>query len=136
MVLYIDTTQPSHLMVGIVDAKGWLARRRWHETSFRAERLLPTIEKIISQRVTNRRGLQGIVVVKGPASFTAARSGVVVANALSAALGVPAVGVRRRVAQDSAEKLLADGLKLLTKTTSPKIIKPIYQAPVSITLSA
>jgi len=134
MVLYIDTTQPNHLMIGIADAKGWQVCRRWRETSFRAERLLPTIEKIISQRVA-KRGLQGIVVVKGPASFTAARSGVVVANALSVALGVPAVGVRR-VAQDSAEKLLANGLKLLTKTTNSKIIKPIYQAPVSITLSA
>lgn len=136
MVLYIDTTQPSQLIVGIADAKGWLACRRWHETSFRAEQLLPAIERIIGRQVTARRGLQEIVVVKGPASFTAARSGVVVANALSVALGIPAVGVQRRQAKDSADKLLADGLKLLAKTTRPKIVKPIYQAPVSITLSA
>lgn len=135
MVLYIDTTQPNHLMVGIANHRGWQVRRRWRETSFRAERLLPTIQRIISQQVNARRRLQGIVVVKGPASFTAARAGVVVANALSIALVVPAVGVRRQSDQNSAEQLLISGLQALTKITSSKVVKPIYQAPVFITLS-
>lgn len=134
MVLYIDTTRADQVAVGLAQGSVWQTYRQWRERSLRAERLLPMIDRLLTQRGQSRPRIRGIVVVRGPASFTAARTGVVVANALSAGWQVPVVGVRRTGQCQSTEQLLAAGEQQLQTAALGKWAQPIYQSAPTVSV--
>lgn len=57
------------------------------------EQVTPSIDQLLRRARTHLSDLQGLVVATGPGGFTAVRSGVVVANALGLALGIPVKGM-------------------------------------------
>lgn len=61
--------------------------------STHSERLLPALERLLSDGGLAPGGLGVVSVVTGPGSFTGLRIGVATAKGLSYALGLPAVGV-------------------------------------------
>jgi tRNA threonylcarbamoyladenosine biosynthesis protein TsaB len=75
--------------------------------------------------------VSGVVVARGPGSFTAIRMGVVVANAVAFGLGVPISGVRVSAGVVPSRRSLA-----LLAAASPRrrgIVLPVYDRPPSIT---
>ncbi len=72
------------------------------------------------------KDVTGIIVFKGPGSFTGLRIGITVANALAYAEGIPIVGT-------NGENWLASGREKLASGMNDKIVLPEYGAPANIT---
>ncbi len=70
--------------------------------------------------------LDGIVVFRGPGSYTSLRIGITVANTLADSLQIPIVG-------SGGENWRADGDELLKKQATPQVITPIYYQDAVIT---
>ncbi len=68
----------------------------------------------------------GIIVFKGPGSFTGLRIGITVANALAYAENIPIIGT-------NGEDWLKSGLTQLASGADDKIVLPEYGAPANIT---
>jgi tRNA threonylcarbamoyladenosine biosynthesis protein TsaB len=68
----------------------------------------------------------GIIVFKGPGSFTGLRIGITVANALAYAENIPIIGT-------NGEDWLEAGLAKLASSIDDKIVLPEYGAPANIT---
>lgn len=84
------------------------------------------INEILRVNNTLIDDIQGIVVYKGPGSFTGLRIGIAVANALAYGLIIPVVGTTG----DTWQKT---GLDLLTNKKSQRFITPEYGGEVHIT---
>ena len=56
-------------------------------------RLLPEVEEALARAACSKRDVKGVVVGRGPGSFTGVRIGVATAKGLAHALGVPLWGV-------------------------------------------
>lgn len=69
---------------GEVRATGWLTRRREH-----AAGLLARIESTLDEAGIGRGEIEGVLVGRGPGSFTGIRIGVATAMGLATGLGVP-----------------------------------------------
>jgi len=69
--------------------------------------------------------IKGVIVVKGPGSFTSLRIGVSVANALGYALGVPVAGVEKPDREISSAEFSSFCFLLKKKNTNP--VSPRYE---------
>ncbi len=92
MILCIDTATEC---AGIALADG----KKCHaylplETAHHAEQILPTINKALKTAKANLNALAGVLVIKGPGSFTSLRVGIAVANQFAHQLKIPIVGLR------------------------------------------
>ncbi|MFH0923133.1 MAG: hypothetical protein V1825_00175 [Candidatus Falkowbacteria bacterium] len=97
MTLYINTTQSHNIEIAIKKGDKILAKKKFSAKFRQAEKLLPEIKKILDKSMLKLSDIGKIQVVnKGTdkTSFTALRIGVVTANALGYALGVPVIGCR------------------------------------------
>ncbi len=110
----------------LVDIDGEvMATRRWlahHELS---KSLLKEIELLLKRHDLRPGALAGIVVYRGPGSFTGLRIGIALANALAYGLNLPIVGV-------SGSDWLQAGVKQLGHVTNFRTVVPEYGAPVHI----
>ncbi len=104
----------------LLDGFDWLAHRKLAET---IHLQIATILKAKSKTFAN---VQGIVVYKGPGSFTGLRIGIATANAMADSLGVPIVGT-------SSENWGLTGIKLLLAGKNDKQVIPDYGADAHIT---
>ena len=89
-----------------------------------AEKLLPLIDKLIKQNNCEGDNLANIEVFNQGGSFTALRIGIITANALGYALGLPVKGVVKA----------NDKLKEAKIKDKFNIIKPIYSKEPNITV--
>jgi len=101
MILYIDTTQGDNITIAIKNSnhrRGGtgrvVAQKKFKAKYSQAEKLLPMIDKLLKQNKLNIKNIKKIQVANENGSFTALRIGVVTANALGYALGVPVIGCR------------------------------------------
>lgn len=93
-----------------------------------AEKLLSGIERLFQRTRVCLKDLKGIIVVKGPGPFTALRIGIVTANTLAFALGIPVIGIKVsefNKLSESIKKRIKE-LKRIKKTKKEKIIIPFY----------
>lgn len=74
----------------------------------------------------NYNDVTGIIVFKGPGSFTGLRIGITTANALAYSEAIPIVGT-------NGEDWLEAGLAKLASSIDDKIVLPEYGAPANIT---
>ena len=102
MILVIQTTISGRISVWLVKARKILAEQtktvEWHGSDQAVacvDRTLRSIKKTLAD-------VTGSVVVRGPGSFTAVRTGIIIANTLSKALNVP---VRGLVAKNPLSKI-------------------------------
>lgn len=95
MILAIDSSGKHSFTVGIViEENGTLKDKRVvHGKYLHAEYLLPTIAELLKKNLVKVHDLTGIIVSTGPGGFTSIRVGVVTANALGYALGIPIAGL-------------------------------------------
>lgn len=121
--LFIDTTQSGEFKIG------WL-RGTSHKIKTlqgKSHKILPALARLATQQ--QLRDLQGICVVSGPGSFTAVRTGVLIANLLARQCAKPLVGVNADEASDLeslGRRLAEHGFK------SVKYVSPVYSAEPNI----
>ena len=89
MILYIDTASHTEIDVKIMDGEKIVAEKKVEAERMQAEKLLPLIEKVLKEAKLKLKDIAGIKVVNQGGSFTSLRIGVVTANALGFALGIP-----------------------------------------------
>ncbi len=123
--LYINTARPSQFELGTL-APGQI---RIQTSDGRSHAILL---KLANQKITkDLKNLDGICVVAGPGSFSAIRTGVLIANLLSRLWQKPLIGVDLERAQ-SLEALAED---LATgRLKSQEYVKPEYDMEPNITL--
>ncbi len=90
-----------------------------------AEKILPTVEKILKEQDINLHQIKSIRVVNFGGSFTALRLGIVIANSLGYALEVPVAGTK-----SDSKRVLGEG----NKDRGFSIVKPVYDKEPNITL--
>ncbi len=122
--LFIDTTKSGEFRSGFLGQTVAVAAGLGRSNKFLSA---------LARRLTPQKleALSGICVVAGPGSFTAVRTGVLVANLLARLYGKPLCGVSVEESQDLknlAERLLAGKVK------SSTYVAPEYYAEPNITL--
>jgi tRNA threonylcarbamoyladenosine biosynthesis protein TsaB len=135
MFLFIDTSNPETMIVALIDDKGKILIRKNIKGKYQqAEKLLPAIDDLIGGR-KNAGKLKGIMVVKGPGSFTGLRIGITVANTMAFVLKIPVVGV----AAGELKAMAAGGIKKIKGSIDGRLnqnsyVMPEYGAEPRITL--
>lgn len=124
MILLLDTSTPT-CRVSLVEGE-WR-----HDASWEAHRNLATglLEYLMSEVEAHGKKLNelaGIVVFKGPGSFTGLRIGITVANTLAYADSLPIVGEQ---GDDWQEK----GIARLAAGENDEIVLPEYGGEANIT---
>lgn len=97
MTLYINTTQEHDIEIAIKDNGKLIVGKKFFAKYSHAEKLLPAIDKLLKNKNLRISDIKKIKVAsigseENKTSFTALRIGVVTANALGYALGVPVEG--------------------------------------------
>lgn len=98
----------------------------WHAGRELSVHLLTKLEEIIQQNSTNLSDIEGLVVYKGPGSFTGLRIGIAVANSLAYGLQKPVVG-------SSGENWIDRGIKEIKNMHLYTPVQPLYGADPHIT---
>lgn len=118
--LFIDTSRADQFRVGSLGAKISVKTIQG-----RAQGLLPAIMRLPKMKV------DGVCVVQGPGSFSAVRTGTLIANLLSRLWKKPLVGVSVEESADLSmlfERLSKKGVK------SSAYVAPVYDAEPNITV--
>ena len=100
MILFIDTTKGDGIKIALKNGREAIAEKKFMARYCQAEKLLPAIDKMLAGRKIKLSDLTAIEVAsRGDAGtgFTALRIGVVTANALGYALGIPVRGLPEKV---------------------------------------
>lgn len=116
--LIIDTVSRAGVAVALKSFGQMVAERFWSGDRQQAEQLLPGILALLDEQGVTWPEIDGVEVVNQGGSFTSLRIGVVTANALAFALGLPTVG-------SSGSALSADGYQ---------IVQPEYSGQPNITI--
>jgi tRNA threonylcarbamoyladenosine biosynthesis protein TsaB len=98
----------------------WMAHRQLAET------INYKITEILKTNSYSLEDIEGIVIFKGPGSFTGLRIGISTANALAYGLGVAIIG---SLGQD----WIKDGISELLSKKSDKVVLPEYGGEIHIT---
>lgn len=117
-------TDTSDTEIYRLDENGKIEQQKlWPAGRTLARDLPGEIDQLID---SNYNDITGIIVFKGPGSFTGLRIGITVANALAYAKAIPIVGT-------NGEDWLKSGLTKLASGADGKIVLPEYGAPANIT---
>lgn len=131
MILFIDTTQGDDIVIAFKKNERAVAQKKIKARYAQAEKLLPEIDKMLARNKLKINNIKKIQVVNRGGSpdaatrtsFTALRIGVVIANALGFALGVPVEGTV------NGRKKFKKGLRKFN------VVEPIYSKEPNITQS-
>lgn len=126
MILTIRTDKPE-AEIGLYDQSGkqlhyisWPAHRQLAET------IHDQIATLLQFDSSELKDLRGIIVFKGPGSYTGLRIGMSVANALAYSLSCKVVAA-------NSENWQADGVKALNQGQGGQVALPEYDAPAKTT---
>ena len=122
MTLYINTTQNNLVELAIKDKNKLVAFKKFSSHRTQAEKLLPAIEKLLKAKKLKLSDLDGVAVENRGGSFTSLRIGVVTANALGYALGIPVEAVSK------ATKVVSSRSRVKFN-----VIEPVYDRELEIT---
>lgn len=117
--LFIDTHAPEAFRWGFLDQTPRVETKQGRAHDLLAE--LPSVNNLKTQ-------IHGIVVVSGPGTFTAVRTGVLVANVLARTLRLPLVGVSVAEAND-----LMALFRSLGGRPAVTYVAPVYDREPNIT---
>ncbi|TAH33532.1 tRNA (adenosine(37)-N6)-threonylcarbamoyltransferase complex dimerization subunit type 1 TsaB [Candidatus Saccharibacteria bacterium] len=126
MILAIKTAEPT-AELAITDREGReIVRQEWLAERQLAKELLTRLESLLAQADTDWNHLSGLIVFKGPGSFTGLRIGITVMNTIAYAQEIPIVG-------QAGNAWLDDGIVRLKAGDNDQIVLPEYGAPARIT---
>lgn len=126
IILTLRTDKPE-AEVGIYDVRTQTIYHVWEAHRQLAETLHTTIEQTLSDNDMKLENIEGIVIFKGPGSFTGLRIGLSVANSLAYSLAIPIIG-------SMDPSWIETGIEKLLAGDNDKVAVPEYGAPVHITL--
>ncbi len=125
IILTIRTDSPD-AEVGLFSNLRQLDYEVWHADRNLSLTILGKIEELLKRNKKSFDELDGVVVFKGPGSFTGLRIGLTVGNTLAYGLRIPIVS-------SDAEAWIQDGIKCLQKGKNEKITTPEYGREARIT---
>lgn len=125
LILTIRTDKPE-AEIGLYEEDSQLAYETWQAHRQLAETIHTKLSELLEGCNKSMYDVQGIVLYKGPGSFTGLRIGASVANALAYSLNAPIAGANG----DTWQK---DGTTRLLSNENDKIVTLEYGAPVHIT---
>jgi tRNA threonylcarbamoyladenosine biosynthesis protein TsaB len=123
---HIDGDVRAHAAFCLKHGDTIVAEHTWQGHRELSNNLLSTIQQQLTKHHINWQDIDGLVVFRGPGSFTGLRIGITVANALSDSLSVPLVG-------EKGDDWIADGLARLADEKYDDIVLPFYGSPARIT---
>lgn len=124
MILTIRTDKPE-AEIGLFDDQKQIAYETWQAHRQLAETINKKIRDTLALQGLTLQQIEGIVVYKGPGSFTGLRIGLSVANALAYSLEIPIIA--------TADSWIESGIKSLLTGQSDKVALPEYGSPVHTT---
>lgn len=93
MILFMDPTDIYTFEVGIIKKNELVKNCRYN---YGPENYLRLLIKELEAWNIKANDLEAVVVVKGPGSATALRTGVTIANAIGFACNIPVIGIQKR----------------------------------------
>jgi tRNA threonylcarbamoyladenosine biosynthesis protein TsaB len=124
-ILTLRTDKPE-AELGLYLGERQIAYQRWQAHRALAETIHIKLEKLLASQAKNLYEVEGVVVFKGPGSFTGLRIGLSVANALAASLNIPIISA-------NGDLWIAEGLNRLIAGEDERIVLPEYGSPPHIT---
>ncbi len=128
MMLLLDSTRRSELRVGLVARQVLTLTRRFDHPA--SSQLLTLVDELLKKHRIVVKDVEAIIVASGPGPFSALRTACALANAMSFALRIPAVGVRGEL---TMKQLAEQGMKKLKKAKLGVSVAPFYGKPPNIT---
>lgn len=126
LILTIRTDKPE-AELGLYDDQQQIAYDTWEAHRQLAETLHTHIAELLAGHKHGLSDLEGLVVFKGPGSFTGLRIGITVADALAYGLKIPIVASEH-------DDWIAAGIQRLLDGENQEIAMPEYGALPNITL--
>ncbi len=128
MILTIKTDNPTADICLYVEAENTQPKcYSWKADRQLASQIFTKIEELLKSQKCSWQDLSGIIVFKGPGSFTGLRIGITVANSLAYGLDIPIVA-------EEGEEWRERGQRRLFAKENDKIALPHYGAEAHITL--
>ena len=125
LILTLRTDKPE-AEIGLYDGERKLAYESWQAHRQLAETIHKKIQTLLAGQAKDIADIEGVVMYKGPGSFTGLRIGLSVGNALAASYDLPVSG-------QTGEEWITQGIiEILNGAGSPAVM-PEYGAPVHIT---
>lgn len=125
LILTIRTDKPE-AEIGLFDDDKELAYETWQAHRQLAETIHLKIKELLESRQRALSDLEGIMVFKGPGSFTGLRIGISVANALADSLNIPIVGA-------GSDDWIQTATAKIKKGETDQVIQPEYGSPPHVT---
>lgn len=125
LILTLRTDQPD-AEIGLFDDEAKLAYSTWPAHRRLAETIHLKIKEVLDSQGRSLDELGGIVIFKGPGSFTGLRIGLSVGNALAYSLGVPIIG-------STGDTWIHNGASRLAQGEDDRLALPEYGSPPHIT---
>lgn len=125
LIITLRTDKPE-AELGLFNDDTQLAYFSWQAHRELAETLHQKLQELLDNHDKTLEDIEGIVVFKGPGSFTGLRIGITVANALGYALNVPVVS-------NEDPDWLQTGIARLLAGESEAVVQPEYGALPHIT---
>ena len=124
MILLLDTSTPTCYLY-FVEGE-WRYETSWEAGRELAKGLLGFLEKELVGQGKGWGDITGLVVFKGPGSFTGLRIGATVCNTLAYANGWPIIGAM-------GDEWVEEGLQRLERGENDEIVLPEYGGEANIT---
>lgn len=125
MILALHSATPDTELY-LLDGDKIVQKKLWHADRQLAKDLLKEIEMLLAQAGTSWDDINGLVVFKGPGSFTGLRIGCTVLNTIAYANNIPIVG-------SVGDDWLTNGAGLIIGGQDHKTVLPAYGAEPRIT---
>lgn len=125
MILLLNTSTPI-CFVAVANSNQVIAEHQWEAGRSLSTGLLAYIEDVLGRHDATWADIEGVVVYKGPGSFTGLRIGISVINALVNVRSIPVVGV-------TGDDWQGTGLARLMAGDSDAVVLPEYGAEANIT---
>ena len=126
MILGINTSTPVCELRIVGDDGGVILSDSWEAGRELSTGLLAYIEQSLQKAGASWGDLTGLIVYRGPGSFTGLRIGVTVMNTIARAQHIPIVGT-------SADDWAEDGFARLSHSEDDELLMPFYGAAPNIT---
>lgn len=126
MIIFTMRTDKPEAEIGLYEDSKQLVYQTWTAHRELAETLHGKVKDMLVLQHKDWSDIQGIVVFKGPGSFTGLRIGLSVGNALAQANNMPIVS-------ESGERWINEGIERLLKGENQKIVIPEYGGEVFTT---
>jgi len=127
MFLTLRTDNPE-AEVGLYTGETQISYYKWRADRRLATELLGVIRDELKKQNADWKDITGVVVYKGPGSFTGLRIGITVADSIAYGNGVPIVGAL-------GDDWIVTGTQRLVAGETDTLVLPHYGAEANITIS-